>query len=75
MVSPKILVVRRRHLSDLRAWIVGSSSGTHPNNNNRLTHGPNATRARAYHISTLGGHRLISPHFAHTFTKHLAGCE
>ena len=56
MVSPEILVARSQYLSDLRAWIVGSPSGTQSNNNDGLPHGPNATSARADHISTLGGH-------------------
>lgn len=55
MVSPKILVARSEHLSDPRAWIVGSPSRTQSSNNDGLPHGPNATRASADRVNTLGG--------------------
>lgn len=55
MVSPKMLVARRRHLDGLRVRVVGSSSGTQSHNNDSLSFEPNVARARANHISALGG--------------------
>lgn len=56
MVSPKMLVARSHHLGGLRARVVGSSSGTQSHNDDGLPLGLNATKARTYHISALGGH-------------------
>ena len=53
---PKMLVATSQHLDGLRTWVLGSPSGTQSHHNDGLPPGPNATRARAYHISALGAH-------------------